>query len=175
MYVFALMYKSPRGFRIREYEAETCEDGKREAREYCDRPGYEQIVLSFYRKSAGDTTRECGDQPPEIPAEDFGPDVLPAHSDNKDLGDVYDASLRRGRLGGAAARGDEESVFERDGVLGLGEAAQVALLHLEEHGLFVDGSRKSDALEPSPEVTDLARVGADAEEVDEQVEGRSIH
>ena len=85
MYHFTQMYDSPRGLRIREYDAETREQGEADAKAYCERPCLEHVALSYHREPSGDSTDYGRCEPAEVAEKHLDPDVAPSHRDHEQV------------------------------------------------------------------------------------------
>ena len=168
---FTQVYDSPSGLRIREYECETYEEGKREAEKYRNHPCVEEVALSFYCEPAGEPADERGCDPSDVPQEQLEPDVAATNGHYEHERNLHD----RGARGREAWAKLYELLGEHDLVFVFGERDQMKVTQLTKHLLLVHGVSQAVECHAPFEVSDLACVLANLEEVQQKVRGNRIH
>lgn len=166
---FRAFYSTPLGVRFVDEDADDIDAEMAVARSrevfglvHLDRV---QQIGSVPEGAGDEAADERREEPLPGPGSDLGPCVVPTGEHDEHMRDVDAVS-------GAVARGGR---VEDELVLFLGRPDEVKLHRLTDHCALVRGHVRCLVLKPPLEVSGLAGVLANLEEVDEQVRGDGVH
>lgn len=176
--IYHIMYKTPLGFMFTDIEAESREDAEREFwsqhhRDTCD------VIYTGWMMSCTDcgcdkTANDGGEEPLDAVSEPFEPEVMTSCEKREAVRDA-DAVLRPASMDDDARLHFNDERVEHDLVLLVGERDQMKVKKLSKHRFLVNGAFQAHVFEPPFEISELARVLANLEQVHDQVGGDSFH
>lgn len=160
MFNHRFWYKTPMGYRFTDIEAKSLEDAERE----------------FWSQHHRDTcyVNHVSVSPLGAVPEPFEPEVTTSCEKREAVRDA-DAVLRPASMDDDARLHFNDERVEHDLVLLVGERDQTKVKKLSKHRFLVNGAFQAHVFEPPFEISELARVLANLEQVHDQVGGDSFH
>lgn len=176
MFNHRFWYKTPMGYRFTDIEAKSLEDAEREfwSQHHRDTCYVNHVSVSRRYKKRDERADEGRDEPLGAVPEPFEPEVMTSCEKREAVRDA-DAVLRHASMDDDARLHFNDERAEHDLVLLVGERDQTKVEKLSKHRFLVNGAFQAHVFEPPFEISELARVLANLEQVHDQVGGDSFH
>lgn len=176
--IYHIMYRTPLGFMFTDIEAESRDEALREFWTEHHRDTCNIIYMGRIESNADygrdKTANDGGEEPLGTVPEPFEPEVMTSCEKREGARDA-DTVLRPASMDDNARLDLNDERVEHDLVLLVGERDQMKVKKLSKHRFLVNGALQAHVFEPPLEVSELARVFADLEQVHDQVGGDSFH
>lgn len=176
MFNHRFWYETPMGYMFTDIEAESREDAEREfwLKHHRDTCYVNHVSVSRRYEERDECANEGRDEPLGTVPEPFEPEVMTSCENREAVRDA-DTVLRPASMDDDARLNLNDERVEHDLVLLVGERDQMKVKKLPKHRFLVNGALQAHVFEPPFEISELAGVLVNLEQVYDQVDGDSFH